>query len=567
MQNVMPRKFARSVVVALMFFLIPGACYAAGGEGGWEREEVDLGMSGPGRIKAIRYPKAGGSPTRSGRRAQPGKHPGKGSGKGPSENSNKKNGKPASPKHRRGPKHADGGDTPSVSVLSNIVNSPPVDGFVPWVVVTTTDERLGDGEFEAVVEVGPVDNFTADNPQTDYAIGIFDTGASANVLSYEAAMDADLYNGYVTINSIELAGASSSVFAMVSEPIGIFIDGLDALDPTGVTDANGLLIDTSGMVGETNVCIVVGQNPGSSSSDLPTVIGSPMSVFYTTRIRNDRQVTATHKNERFTGPEMTFYEQDDLSAPSYPDFIPLELKPLGSSTVMYLGFPDLTTFEFVPYAPSVIMGNLSQSLFFVHSVDMVEGENVAYDKDRFMLDTGAQVTVIGSRIAARLGLDPAEPNFIVEIHDVTGDVSDAPGFYIDSVEIPGVGEWLKYKDVPVILLDIFSPEGGTLDGIIGMNLFMEYNIILRGGGMMLRDDPKLEFERIVPIPGDIAPLGGDGRVTRPDLIAMAGAWLSVPSSDNWYQLADIAPVGAPDNIIDIRDFAVMSEHWQEGIDP
>jgi hypothetical protein len=441
-----------------------------------------------------------------------------------------------------------------------------VDGFVPWVVVVTTDERGGDGEFEAVVEVGPVDNFTADNYQTDYAVGIFDTGASAHLFGYEAAVDAGLYYDHVTINPIELAGASDSVFALVSEPIGIFIDGLDVLEPTGATDANGLLIDTSGMVGETNVSIVVGQNPGSSSPDLPVVIGSPMSVFYTTLIRNDRQVTATHKNELFSGPEITFYEQDDLSAPSYPDYIPLELKPLGASTVLYLGFPDFTTFEFVPYSPSVIAGNLSQSLFFVHSVDMVEGENIAFDKDRFMLDTGAQVTVIGSRIAARLKLDPDDPNFIVEIQDVTGAISEAPGFYIDSVEIPGVGQWLKYKDVPVILMDIYSPEGGTLDGIIGMNLFVEYNIILRGGGMMLQDDPRLEFERIVPIPGDIAPMGGNGRVTREDLIAMAGAWLSKPGDDNWQASADIAPVGAPDNIIDMLDFAVMSEHWREGID-
>ena len=116
-------------------------------------------------------------------------------------------------------------------------------------------------------------------------------------------------------------------------------------------------------------------------------------------------------------------------------------------------------------------------------------------------------------------------------------------------------------------MDISSPEGGTLDGIIGMNLFVEYNIILRGGGMMLQDDPRLEFERIVPIPGDIAPLGGDGRVTREDVIAMAGAWLSVPGDDNWYQPADIAPVGAPDNVIDMLDFAVLSEYWGEGIDP
>ena len=32
------------------------------------------------------------------------------------------------------------------TVLSNVINSPPVDGFVPWIAFTITDERGGDFE-------------------------------------------------------------------------------------------------------------------------------------------------------------------------------------------------------------------------------------------------------------------------------------------------------------------------------------------------------------------------------------------------------------------------------------
>ena len=76
----------------------------------------------------------------------------------------------------------------------------------------------------------------------------------------------------------------------------------------------------------------------------------------------------------------------------------------------------------------------------------------------------------------------------------------APGFYVDSIEIPAVGEWLTARTVPVVLLDVFSPEGGTLDGIIGTNLFVDFNLVLRGGGMFFQPDPALEF---APIEADL----------------------------------------------------------------
>jgi hypothetical protein len=71
-----------------------------------------------------------------------------------------------------------------------------------------------------------------------------------------------------------------------------------------------------------------------------------------------------------------------------------------------------------------------------------------------------------------------------------------PGFYIDRLEIPALGDWISFSNVPVVLLDVSSPEGGTLDGIIGMNLFSDFNLILRGGGLSLEGDPSLEFEPI-----------------------------------------------------------------------
>ncbi len=295
--------------------------------------------------------------------------------------------------------------------------------------------------------------------------------------------------------------------ASVSQPLAVFIDGLDAVAP------DTLILDRSGMMGQSNVAVMVGQDPGDHP-DLPTAIGTPLSVYYITLIRNDRTMTIQRDGETFTAPEITLYEPDDTEAPSFTNVIPLELRPLGGVSVQYfpsvdLGFGSDWDFDLddildggglssdsPPASPSVIMGNSAQSLFFVHSVDIYEGEKSAMDKNRFMLDTGAQITVVGSRIAARLQLDPANPEFEVEVEGVTGDVTMAPGYYVDALEIPALGQWFRAKNIPVIFLDMPSPEGGTLDGIIGMNLFVDFNLIVRGGGLFLQDDPALELQRV-----------------------------------------------------------------------
>ncbi len=76
----------------------------------------------------------------------------------------------------------------------------------------------------------------------------------------------------------------------------------------------------------------------------------------------------------------------------------------------------------------------------------------------------------------------------------------APGFYVDVIQIPALGEWFTARNVPMVLLDVTSPEGGTLDGIVGMNLFVNFNLVVRGGGLFLQQDPALEFEPIGTVP-------------------------------------------------------------------
>jgi hypothetical protein len=357
-----------------------------------------------------------------------------------------------------------------------------------------------------------------------------------------------------------ITGVTGSVDASISQPIGVFIQGLSVLQP----DVNAVLPSTADLIGQSNVSIILGDD-NSPYPDLATAIGTPMSVYYTTHIRNDNPITITRGDTEYTSPDIHIYSQDDPCVPSYPNILPLELRPLGATAVQYISL-DLFGLEFKPTAPSIIIGTGTQSLFFVYRVMLREGTNTFTDYHRFMLDTGAQISVIGSRIAADLELDIANPDFEVDIQGVTGETIVAPGFNLDWLKMPTLGQKLEYTNVPVVLLDISSPEGGKLDGIIGMNLFTQYNLIIRGGGMSLQDDPALEFQRIAgSIAGDIAPSAGDGKIDMADLGAYSAIWMSNTQSANWNPKADIAPLPTPDGAIDLQDLVRLAENWLTGV--
>ena len=516
---------------------------AQAGRPGWQRQEVNIRVAGGASIKAINYPPAKVLPLLTKRDNYPKSSPTK-MLLGPSLDSQFR---PLA-------------ESPTAAAMAAVIDSPPLSGFIPWIAVVLTDERSGELELDAVPLFSVVGKRLAVEPETGYGIGIFDTGGGAHIISAVDAAQTGLYDytpSLLTESTVEMSGVTGSVSVWVSRPLGLFIDGINAIDP------NGLILDDATMVGQTNVSIGVGDP--IDSPNLPTVIGSPMSVFITAVIYNDNQVTIVREGEEFTGPEMAFYQGDEPEIPDYPNSIPLELRPSGSVAVQY--FPNiLDPFDpdfGAPMSPSMMTSFLpSQSLFFASSVDVTDEGKSAIDKDGFMLDTGAQVSVISEAIAARLGLNAVDAEYEVEIIGVTGDSIMAPVFVIDSLEITAVPEWLSFKNVPVVLLDVASPEGGTLDGIIGMNLFTNFNLVLRGGGLPDYGGHSLDFEPITPRPlGDIAPGIGDGIVDLRDIAALANSWLATPESLQWNSAADIAPVGAPDGKIDFLDFAVMAENW------
>lgn len=533
-----------TIVSAIVVFSVS---FAHAGRTGWKRQEVDWRTTGGGRVKAIRYSED----------------------KEPSLYNGKAGNQPDVVRKRilrdNLPSEEKSFSLLSIpSVMANVIDSPPIDGFVPRIVVSVTDKGSDDFDWVAEAHMSVVGRHLTDNPETDFTIGLFDTGASAHIISYAGANRTGIYEAdLITSSMTEILGATNSVFGWVSKPLAVFADGLAAIEP------NGMTLDSSNMVGQSNVSVIIGDLPPEDKPDLPTVLGSPMSVNFVTVINNDLQITVTYDGNDLTSPDIKFYEHDDSRIPDYSNRIPLNLIPSGAQNIQYI--PDLEAimeFIFQPGTPSIIVGNSAQSLFFVDSVDLRHNERSAIDKTRFMLDTGAQITVISSGVASRLGLNPNNADFEAEIQDVTGEITLEPGFYIDSLEIPSLGEWLSFTNVPVVLLDVSSPEGGTLEGIIGMNLFINFNLVLRGGGLMGQDPPSLEFELITKhLIADIAPEGGDGIVDFLDFDAFANAWLSTTTSPNWNPAADLAPPHNPDGIIDTLDLSIFFDNWLKTASP
>jgi hypothetical protein len=528
--------------VALLTVVVAQAAVFAESSG-WERKEVNWRVSRDRQIKAIYYPADQNLPLLENRTER----------------------KPVHLEQRTivpetGQISAMTAGSTGATVFANVINSPPIDGFVPYVAVAATDAASGElYDIAAYTEYWVTGNYLTSSPQTDYAIGIFDTGSSAHIINAYDAEIMGIYNAdLVTSITVTILGATGEAIALVSQPLGFFTDGLSAIDP------DTLSADDSNMVGQSNVATIVGDI--IESPNLPTVIGSPMAFFFTTVIKNSQPVTRNFDGNDITAPDIHLYEYNDSRIPAYTNKITLELRPSSGYAVQF--FPCIEMYEGdcpegdgEPTTPSVVFDSMMlsapQSLFFATRTDMANGNRTS-QQNHFMFDTGAQITVISESKAAELELLGNDPNFYVEIFDATGSSAIIAGYYINLLEITATPAWLSFTHVPVIVLDVTSPEGGVLDGILGTNLFIDTDFYIHGGGLYSQDQPYLKFAFLpAGIAGDIAPAGGDGKVNILDLAVFADAWLANPLLANWNSQADMIS----DGIINFRDFAVLARNW------
>jgi len=430
---------------------------------------------------------------------------------------------------------------------------PPLAGFQPLVAITTSNRKNSDDfDWEHKLEDGYVG--VPLNPPADenYVIGILDTGAAVDLVTAPYAETLGLVGSYLTGNEQEIGGAGGVMAAEVTKPMGVFAAGL------GAVGADGRL-DLARVSGHTNVSALVTPVIACGTEEVTAVLGNPLLAFRSTEIRVDTPRGIRMGDKAYVGPDIVIHSTYTPAASEFPRRIPIELG--GFSPVTTAGYyamfdPFDPLWEVIPtQATALTMFALSIPTGggFFTEIGVLEGEPGPLnpiENLRVMLDTGAQASILHPNIAAKLNL-PVEPDFVTESCGIGGRV-EVPGYYIDYVRINAWGGALEYSHVPFVVLEFQSPEGGPLDGVLGMNFFWNRNVVLEpsitGGGFLHVSDP---------VPYAFIDLNFDGVVDVSDFAIFASAWRAQAESPAWNGLCDFYT----DGVIDARDFEAFVDAW------
>jgi hypothetical protein len=435
---------------------------------------------------------------------------------------------------------------------------PPVAGFTPLVAIATSDRRSSDDfDFEHALTDAYVGHALNPPAEENFVVGLLDTGSVVDLAAGASADILGLTGRYLTANSFPIGGVSGEMDTMITQPIGIFAAGLGAIQADGT-------LDLSQLVGHTNVAALASPPIAcDNGEEVSAVVGTPLLAFYTTVIHVDQPRKVVVRGRTYIGPDIEIADGYIPSAQEYPRSIPIELGGLSPvSTASYYAFPDLSgdwedlLGDWAPIIPTLLSmmgGDLPLGGAFFTDLQVVDGEPGPLNPlqtMRVLVDTGAQTSIMSSNVAARLNL-PMEPDFTVQICGV-GGTADAPGYYVDYVRINALGGALEFARVPFVVVDMESPEGGPLDGVLGMNFFWNRNVVLEptvAGAAFLHVSDPVSYAFI--------DLNLDDVVDVADFAIFAAAWHSTPADPAWNTRCDFYA----DEVIDARDLQAFMDAW------
>ncbi len=365
---------------------------------------------------------------------------------------------------------------------------PRLAGFSPLIAITTSSAHTPPGidDWEHHLETGYKANGDICNPQNpptgfcgslnppadeNFVIGILDSGSVIDLAAGTGAETLGMVGSYLTTNVVPIGGIGGEVNALISQPIGIYAAGLSAVDVGGMLDLNAV-------VGHSNVAALVAPPIDCGAGEVVSAfVGTPFLSFYNIVIRVDTPRRVTVGGRTYKAPDVQIQSLFD-PIPEFSKAFAMEIGgfiPVTTASY-YPDFEDLVT----PIAPTQL--SFSSIFFptggvFYSTVRATMGSPTnPLISMRMMVDTGAETSIMSSGIAADLNL-PLEPDFTVDACGVGGLVEGIPGYYIDYVRINAIGGALEYSRAPFVVLDLTSPEGGPLDGVLGMNFFWNRNVI------------------------------------------------------------------------------------------
>lgn len=336
------------------------------------------------------------------------------------------------------------------------------------VAITITDLRGEAFDIIGTAETG-LSGSLLPGHTTNVIFGQLDSGSGTHLVSYPGAVASGLQGSYLTENTSAAGGVDGSVDLVVTQPVGFFAQGLQDLDAQGHPQSGSML-------GEGNFSGLVNTADNvASGANIPTLIGAPFLLNYPAYIRNSQPIQPRGSTNGYSTPSITFYSSPtDPSLPVLAHKVFLQVRPVGQPVVAYFILLDEN-----PYAPStIISGQGASALFFTASaMTLHKGANVS--SGPMVVDTGAQATLLSEIAAAELDLDLLNPDFTVQVQGLVTNLT-APGFYIDYATIPAGGGGLTWTNMPVVILNVESPEGGTLFGIFGSNLTANRDLLFNG---------------------------------------------------------------------------------------
>ena len=444
---------------------------------------------------------------------------------------------------------------PAGALPASLYPRPAFAGFSPLVAITTSNKQsYVDVDWEHDLEYTYTGAALNPPANQNYVIGLLDSGAEFNFVAGQATTTLGVTGAYLTGNTFGPIGGAGGeeVYADLSQPIGFFTAGLDAIQPNGE-------LDLTQCVGHSNVSICALPPIVCGGEEAVTaVVGRPLLSFFTSVIRVDTPRKLLHNGQILNSPDVSFHRSYTPSTEEFPHRITVEFGGLSpATTANYYGdFEDLET----PIWPTLLSLSPLSIPFgggFFASIDVAEGvpgPTNPLEPMRVMLDTGAQTSIISPGMAGNLNL-PTQPDFTVDVCGVGGLTEDVPGYFIDYVKIDALGGALEFEHAPFVVLSLSSPEGGALDGVLGMNFFWDRNIVF---------EPSLTTDGFLyvsdPIPFAPADFDRDLDVDTEDLAILAAASLADPNDNVWDYRCDIAPTDG-DNRINALDFAAFASYW------
>lgn len=316
---------------------------------------------------------------------------------------------------------------------------------------------------------------------------MLDTGAATHILTSEAS-GADGFdiagNGFDGTNVQVIGGATGFQELDINDPHGIYASGMRWAD----TSSGSLEMNPVRMRGQISFATLSGQD---ERWELPNIIGMPMAVAHSVHIKNSDPVIISLGEDTIRTPQIDFNPLG-IGGQGIIRRATLKLRPGADfSTGPVYVFDTLNALEGLPLHEDPSSPSLVPSGGIFVEVNMSNG-NDGFEDTEFLLDTGASLTVVSMETAVDLGIDPIldKPEFTLAVEGSGGVTDGVPGFVVDSLSLNTAGGKFQLSNVPVAVLDVANPNdpGNVIDGILGMNVFSNRDIVidanpsLGGGG-------------------------------------------------------------------------------------